>query len=271
VTSAEKVVFITGVSSGFGKACFDRFSKPGYLVVGTIRKGKAGGDGARAVVKMDVRDDESVRKAVRTAVDTCGGIDVLINNAGISVVGSLEDTSVEEAQLLFDTNFWGSLRLIKAVLPVMRERGGGHIINIGSLGGIVALPFQGVYSASKYAMEGMTAALSMEVKPFGIKVTVIEPGDFHTAITKNRIVAERARNNSPYAAGFEKALAVFVKGETEGENPERLAALIEKVIRAKNPRLRYRIGKKRELLAVSLSALLPDRLFERMTMDHFGS
>lgn len=267
----DKVLLITGVSSGIGRACYEHFSKPGYAVVGTIRKGAEGPDGtpARSTVRMDVLDDASIRRAVEQTLGTHKKIDVLINNAGISLVGSLEDTSMEEAKLQFDVNFWGTVKLIKAVLPVMREQGFGHIVNIGSLAGVVALPFQAFYSGGKYAVEGISEALSMEVKPFGIKVTIIEPGDFNTPLTQNRVVAKQARGDSRYADRFEKTLAVIERGESRGEPPARIPDLIERVIHARSPKLRYRIGKSRELFAASLSALLPRRAFEKLLMDYF--
>ena len=270
--AAGRVVFISGVSSGIGKACYEHFSKPGYVVVGTVRKGVEGSDGAaaRSLVRMDLLDDESIRRAVEWTIGAHARIDVLINNAGVSLVGSLEDTSIEEAKLQFDVNFWGTVKLIKAVLPVMREQGHGHIVNIGSLAGVFALPFQAFYSGSKYAVEGISEALSMEVKPFGIKVTIIEPGDFDTPLTQNRVVAKQARGDSRYADRFEKTLAIIERGESRGESPARIPALIERVIHARNPRLRYRIGKNRDLFAASLSALLPRRAFEKLLMDYFG-
>ncbi|MGB8489815.1 MAG: SDR family NAD(P)-dependent oxidoreductase, partial [Bacteroidales bacterium] len=181
----DKVVLITGISSGFGRETAAILADKGHKVYGTVRKT---GDphGNVKVLEMDLTNHVSIKDAVRTIVENEGRIDVLINNAGMHIGGPAETTPLENVRLLIDTNFIGMVRLTQEVLPVMRSQGSGIIINISSIGGLMGLPFQSFYSAGKFAIEGFSEALRMEVRRFGIKVVVIEPGDFHTSNTANR-------------------------------------------------------------------------------------
>src|SRR5215469_12347627 len=198
--SQEKVAVITGVSSGIGRAIAGLLSQIGFRVFGS----------ARAIVEpkvpleevellsLDVRDDDSVRSCVRTAVDRAGRIDALVNNAGYTLIGSLEETTIEEAKQLFETNFFGVLRMTQAVLPLMRGQGSGRIINIGSVVGFVPAPYQGIYCASKHALEGYSESLDHEVRQFGIRISVIEPGFTKTRISQNsQLVNHRLDTYTP--------------------------------------------------------------------------
>lgn len=186
--NGAKVVLVTGASSGIGQACAELLSARGHTVYGTSRKPPP--EPARhRMLELDVTRDDSVQKAVATVLEEQGHLDVVVNNAGYALAGPIEDTSIEEARHQLDTNFFGVLRVCKAVLPSMRARGSGLIVNVSSLGGMVGLPFQGLYSASKFALEGLTESLRQEVAPFGVQVTLLQPGDVRTAITDNRVRA----------------------------------------------------------------------------------
>ena len=175
-----KVILITGISSGFGREMAKLLAEEGHSVYGTVRNEGKTNDGVN-ILKMDLTDNESINKVVKTIVEKEGRLDVLINNAGMHTGGPIETTPAENIRLQMDTNFIGMVHLTNSILPVMRKQGGGMIINISSIGGLMGLPFQAFYSASKFAIEGFSEALRMEVRKFNIKVVVINPGDFHTS------------------------------------------------------------------------------------------
>ena len=186
----KKVVLITGASSGIGKTCADYLEALGHKVYGASRS--LGHKSSSEVITeeirgkgwirvgMDVTNEKSVEQGVAHILKAEGRLDAVINSAGYGISGSVEDTAIEEAYSQFETNFFGVLRVCRAVLPIMRKQKSGCIINMSSIAGIISLPFQGLYCASKFALEGMTEALRLEVKPFGIHVVLIEPGNFRT-------------------------------------------------------------------------------------------
>jgi NAD(P)-dependent dehydrogenase (short-subunit alcohol dehydrogenase family) len=262
MSATEPVVLITGASSGFGRVTAALLSARGMRVYGTSRQ-PVEGPLPYAMVRMDVGDDASVRTAIDGIVADAGRIDVAINNAGIAVSGSVEDTSIEEARLQLETNFLGTVRVIQTVLPHMRERRTGTIINVSSLAGLVGMPFQALYSASKFAVEGLTEGLRLELAPFGVHVVLIEPGDFRTEMTAHRIVARRAEGGA-YAAQFRRTLAVYVDGETGGADPMLFARTVERIIAAPSPRVRYLIGSRAQRLAAMSKRVVSARLFERL-------
>jgi NAD(P)-dependent dehydrogenase (short-subunit alcohol dehydrogenase family) len=259
----SKVVLITGTSSGIGLACARHLAERGFRVFGTRRRPE-GAPASFQELAMDVNDDASVLHAIEAIHQQAGRIDVLVNNAGLGYAGAIEDTSIHEARAQLETNFFGTLRLCQAVLPRMRAQGGGRIINISSIGGLIALPFQGMYCASKFAVEGMTEALRMEVRPFGIEVSLVEPGDFRTEFTRHRIRVKASGQGSSYAEQMQVSLGIMERDEQRGPSPVAVAKLIEKIIEAKNPRLRYSVGMFPQRLAISLRRLLPAWLFERI-------
>lgn len=261
-----KVILITGASSGIGKCCFDFLQEQGYVVYGTSRNES----NKTHMLQMDVTNYTSIEKAIQYIIEREARLDVLVNNAGISIVGAIEDTSMTEAQRIMDTNFWGILRTTRAVLPAMREQNSGLIINISSLAGLFAIPFQSFYSASKFALEGFTESLRMEIRSFGIHACLIEPGDFRTKISENRIFTNQSNDTSNYFEKFESAKKVIVSGERNGEHPEKIARLVAKLILTKNPKVRYRIGKLLDLLAAILKPVLPQKIFEWLIRNHYG-
>ncbi|MGE0018041.1 MAG: SDR family oxidoreductase [Draconibacterium sp.] len=267
---SKKVVLITGISSGFGKQTAVLLAKNGHTVYGTVRKQSESIDNVNILV-LDLLDAESIEKSVHTILQNEGRIDVLINNAGMHTGGPLETTPNDYIRRQLETNFFGLAELTRKVLPLMRKQGSGTIINISSIGGLMGLPFQGYYSASKFAVEGFSEALRMEVKQFGIKVVVINPGDFHTNNTANRrgFLAESGENDA-YQVQFEKTLAVIEKDENKGWNPEILAQKMVKIVNCKNPRQRYIIASFEQKLAVFIKKILPGKLFSKILADHYG-
>jgi len=266
----NRVVLITGASSGIGKACAERLASEGDRVYGASRnpKEEASVPGLQ-MIAMDVNYDESVAAAIERLVQAEGRIDVVVNNAGFGIAGAVEDTSIEEAKALFETNFFGMLRVCRAVLPVMRSAQHGTIVNISSLGGRIGLPYQGLYSATKFAVEGMSEALRMEVRQFGIRVMMIEPGDFRTGFTKNRRYVAAAGQDSAYGGSFERTIKVAEKDEQTGSSPERIARLIVRILRKPSPRVRYSVGGMSQRGAAVLKQVLPSRVFEWALMKYY--
>ena len=213
------------------------------------------------LIPLDVTSDDSVAAAVRHVLDREGALDIVVNNAGFGIAGAVEDTSIGEAREQFDANFFGTMRVCRAALPVMRRQGGGCIVNISSIAGQVGIPFQALYSASKFAVEGFTEALRMEVAPFGIRVVLVEPGDFRTGFTGNRRFAAPGASDA-YRERQARAIGVMEHDETLGGTPEAVARLIHRIVTSRSPRLRYAVGPVSERLALLLKRFAPARLFE---------
>lgn len=184
--SNSTVVVVTGVSSGIGRAAAEKFAKRGCRVFGTVRSiASAVPLPGVELVQMDVRDDASVQSGIQTIIDRTGRIDVLVNNAGTSLIGAVEETSTAEATSLFDTNVLSILRTVQAVLPHMRAQRRGRIVNVSSVLGFLPAPYMGLYSASKHAVEGLTETLDHEVRQFGIRVALVEPSFTRTNLDSN--------------------------------------------------------------------------------------
>ena len=265
----RQVIFITGVSSGFGKRIAVLLSSKGYTVYGTSRK-DIDTDHNVTILKADVTDAASMKIAIDSVIKKESRIDVVINNAGMGISGAIEEFSLEDVKLQMGTNVMGVFNTIQAALPTMRRQKDGLIINISSIGGLMGLPFQGFYSASKYAIEGLSEALRMEVKQFNIKVVVIEPGDFATNFTANRKIVSNGKTNSAYKEQLSKSLAIIEKDEKGGMAPEFLANKLLKIIESKNPCHRYVISSFEQKLAVCLKAILPDSMFFKILASHYG-
>ncbi|MDQ3145408.1 MAG: SDR family oxidoreductase, partial [Actinomycetota bacterium] len=206
-------VLITGCSSGFGRLAAQAFARKGHTVVATMRTPEKGKDLVQEaetsgldlrVVALDVTDEASVRSAVDEAIEAVGPLDVLVNNAGIELRSSIEEAGDAEVQAQFDTNVFGLLRVVRAVVPAMRQRRAGVVVNVGSIAGLVARPYGGLYAASKHAVEAITEALHYELAPFGVRVAVIEPGQFATDLLSNALVAANFTEASPYWADSER-------------------------------------------------------------------
>lgn len=266
--NAKKTAFVTGASSGIGKAAAQALARAGYRVIGTSRR--AGPDDVRDGIRMiacDVTNDASVAQAVEVAHAELGRIDLLVNNAGYAVSGAAEESSVDQVRSLFDTNFLGVVRVTNAVLPIMRAQAGGRILNIGSVMGLIPGPFGAYYSASKHAIEGYSESLDHEVRPFGIRVAVIEPWATKTSIEANspqgdRPVAAYAQALSRYRAAFDAAMAA-------GDTAEDVAMTILDAARDRSPRLRYASGKAARQTSFA-RRFLPRGLFDRTLRKQFN-
>lgn len=262
------VVLITGASSGIGKALANFLMSQGYKVYGTTRKPVARetelktspNGGYLRMIQLDVRSEESIRKALEYIIEREGALHVLINNAGFGIAGSVEDTTAAEAHQQFDTNFFGVLRMCNQVVPIMRRQHKGLIINVSSVAGLIAIPFQGMYSASKYAVEALTEALRMEVKPFGIRVTMVEPGDTKTGFTANRQTVAAA-GDSIYKERFTRSIRVMADSEQNGPEPKTILRIVAKLLQRKNPPIRTVIGGSYKMI-VFLKRVLPSRFVE---------
>jgi short-subunit dehydrogenase len=264
---SKKVILITGTSSGIGESCANYLYDLGHKVYGVSRSPHF--NPKFKWIKMDITDDTEVSSVVNYIVDQEGRIDVLVNNAGIHLAGAIEEISIKEAKQQFDTNFFGTLNLIRCVLPYMRNQKNGLIINISSIGGLMGLPFQGMYCASKFAIEGLTESLRMELKQTGIHTTLILPGDTCTPITRHRTKNISTLKSKNYALSFYRTMNVIEKDECLGTDPIEIAKLIDKLIHLKSIRVRYIIGKLSERLAVMLKKILPADFFELILIKKY--
>ena len=265
----KKVILITGISSGFGKQTAQLLAAQGHSVYGTVRTECETADNVN-VLKMDLTDIESIKRAVKTVIEKEGRIEVLINNAGMHTGGPIETSTPENIKLQMDTSFMGMVYLTREVLPSMRNHGGGKIINVSSIGGLMGLPFQGFYSASKFAIEGFSEALRMEVRKFNVKVVVINPGDFHTSNSANRRkFLSPTGPEDPYQKQFERTLSVIENDEAKGWDPVILARKLVKIVDRKNPGHRYIVASFDQKLAVLLMRILPGKLFMKILNDHY--
>ena len=261
------VILITGITSGFGRAMAARLNSDGHKVYGTYRRDSQQIPGV-TYLKADVQDHESLNNAVNCIIEKEGRIDTVISNAGMGIGGPLEFTSIEDAQRQMDVNFMGMVRLLNLVVPIMRNQHHGHIICVSSIGGLMGLPYQGMYSASKFAIEGYCEALRLEVRQFGIKVTVINPGDFSTGFT-----AQRGKVNNPEAMtaypGYAKSMESIEHDENSGLQPNRLARRISKIVRKKHPANRYIIATLVQKASVLLKAILPAKWFDKILASYY--
>ena len=255
----SKVILITGASSGFGKAAAERLAARGHIVYGTSRKPFL--HETVRFLQMDVRDAESVKAGVETIIEKEGRIDVAICNAGMGIGGSLELASHEEIELQMQTNFMGCVNVCQQVLPYMRKQRNGRIINLSSIGGVMGLPYQGFYSASKFAIEGFSEALSAEVKGYGITESIVEPGDFKTGFTASRKNSDATMQSDAYGESFRRSLQIIEKEENGGLAPEVLAKTIEKIVNARHPKLRYPVANLEQRLSILLHSILPGNWF----------
>jgi NAD(P)-dependent dehydrogenase (short-subunit alcohol dehydrogenase family) len=266
--SDQRVVLITGASSGVGQATARVLAQKGYTVVGTSRN-SAGAKSIPGVemLSLDVRADDSVQACVEAVHHRCGHLDVLINNAGYELAGALEALSQLEVTNQFETNFFGVVRMVNAVLPSMRQRKRGHIINVSSLSGLSAIPFLGIYSATKFALEGYTEALRHEVKPFNIHVSLTQAGFLKTPMMHHRQTAEH--RVSEYDEWRQRALMAIRAHEENGPGPELVAETLLAILSSSNPRLRYLIGQQARTVG-RLRRFLPAGMYEQGVRRNFS-
>jgi NAD(P)-dependent dehydrogenase (short-subunit alcohol dehydrogenase family) len=246
--SSQRVVLITGASSGVGRSTARLLSQKGYKVFGTSRN-PTGADATPGVemLALDVRADDSVAACLKAVSNRAGPIDVLVNNAGYELAGALEEISMDEAKAQFETNFFGVVRMVKGVLPLMRHQKRGQIVNITSLSGLAPIPFMGIYSASKFALEGYTEGLRLEVTPFNIRVSMIEAGFLNTPMMNNRQVA--AQTIEEYDPWRQRAFKAIRGYEEKGPGPELVAETVLKILNTDAPRLRHMVGQQAKFVS----------------------
>lgn len=272
------VCLITGCSSGFGLATALHFARAGETVVAGVHHAARAGELQRScaregltvdVVTLDVDDEASVVEAVAGVVDAHGRIDVLVNNAGLGLTGAIEESSEADVRQLFETNVFGPLRLLRAVLAVMRQQDAGVVVNMSSLSGVVSAPFSGVYSATKFAVEALSEALHYEVKPFGIRVAIIEPGRVATSFSGNRLVA--VPDASPYTERRSRWDAAMERlpGRDQPCGPSAVAVAVYEAATCPDHPLRRLVGADAELVA-GLRRDLDDAAFEHTVRSALG-
>lgn len=262
------VILITGITSGFGKAMAQRLTADGHKVYGTHRKAADFISGV-TYIQADSQSDADCEAAVQQVMAAEGRIDVFINNAGMGIGGPIEFNQISETQRQMDVNWMGMVRYLHFVLPIMRKQHSGRIICLSSIGGLMGLPFQGAYSASKYAIEGYCEALRLETRNAGIKVIVVEPGDFATSFTAQRASVTDPEAQAAYPS-YSKALSNIEHDETNGLKPEFLAAKICKIVKAKRPRHNYIVATFVQRLSVYIKAILPPKLFAKVLSLYYG-
>ncbi|MBL8153228.1 MAG: SDR family NAD(P)-dependent oxidoreductase [Anaerolineae bacterium] len=258
LTSSPRVILITGASRGFGAAAARLLAQRGHRVYGTSRDPASAQAEGFTLLPLDVREDDSARRCVETVLNQAGRLDTLVNNAGVSLGGAVEEATPEEARQLFETNFFGVLRMTSAVLPTMRAARRGQIINISSLAGLVGVPYLGLYAASKHALEGYSASLRYELRRFGIAVSLVEAGNYRTDI-RFTFPAQRIPD---YDGIREQATAVHDTDVRDGHPPDPVARLIARIVESRHPRLRYVAAEGLESGVPLMRRFLPDALQE---------
>ena len=264
----SKVVLITGGSSGIGKSIGEFLHQKGFVVYGTSRNPERVLNSVFPLIGLDVRNTVSIQAAVAHVIKIAGRLDVVINNAGVGITGPLEEIPTAEIKNNFETNFFGPIEVMKAVLPQMRLQRSGLIINITSIAGYMGLPYRSVYSASKGALELITESLRMEVKSFGIHLTNVAPGDFATNIASGRFHAPLL-NDSAYKIPYGNTLKMIDEQVDSGSNPNEMAVVIYKIIQTKAPKVHYKVGLLMQKFSIILKRVLPDNVYEKLLMKHY--
>ena len=264
----KPVALVTGASSGIGFATASLLASRGYRTFATSRDpaGRPGPTGVE-MLQLDVRSDESARSAIAEVIKRSERIDILINNAGYGLFGAVEETALDEARGQFETNFWGAVRLTQLVLPAMRERRSGRIINISSVLGFMPVPFQPFYVASKHALEGYCDVLNLEVRPFGVFVSLIEPGFVRTGFFDHRV--EVKGRLAPYTSSRERVSPLMRERTDNASHPDVVARVVLNCIMARDPALRYTVGFDGGMLKAT-RRLLPSVLFDKLLRKSFA-
>jgi len=259
-------VLVTGASSGIGAAAASLLASEGWRVFGTSRRPPTASRPGVEWIEMDVRDEDSVRAGVALASRHAGHLDALVCNAGFGVFGSIEEVPLATAREQFDTNVFGVLSCVRAILPDFRSRRAGRIILVGSLAGRVPIPFQGHYSATKAAVDSLAQALRMELSPFGVEISLVEPGDIRTAFNDATDFSLAMR--SAYGARIARCEGVIRRSLEKAPEPTLVARTILRALTARRPRTRYPVGPDSRLVPLG-RRLLPDWIAERLVRLHF--
>jgi NAD(P)-dependent dehydrogenase (short-subunit alcohol dehydrogenase family) len=267
-SSVRRAVLVTGASAGIGRACADRLHADGWSVTGASRRGTSSGGWTGLV--MDVDDDESVRAGVAAVLEANGRIDAVVAAAGWGLAGPVEHSAIDEAKAQMETNFWGCVRLVKHALPAMRAQASGRVVLMSSIGGAIGIPFQAFYSASKFALEGYGEALAYEIAPFGVQVTLVQPGNVRTDFTASRRMARDAHDGSVYGPTAGKAISAMERDERNGVPAANVAAVVARVLGSRRPPRRVSVGKASERAGLVAKRLLPFRVFESGARSSLG-
>ncbi len=263
----SKVILITGTSSGFGRTIAEKLHIEGYTVIGTSRKAeKIYSD--YLTIKLDINDYEASKYEVDEIIKKYGKIDILINNAGINITGPTETMKMNDVKNVFDTNFFSQLNLIQTVLPHMRSKKMGLIINITSIAGYLGLPFWSAYCASKASFRVLAESINIELKKYNVNVVNIAPGDYKTEILNNRRDSDNP-SSSPYFQDYENIINSVNRKMTHGRDPIEVANLVLKIIKEKKPKINYLVGGFLEK-KITLKSLLPDKLFQKIIMKLYS-
>ncbi|MBT8270342.1 MAG: SDR family oxidoreductase [Bacteroidia bacterium] len=263
----KKVILVTGGSSGIGKSICEYLHTRDYKVYGTSRNPDRYSDFDFNLIALDVTDEQSVERCIAEVMDQAGRIDVLINNAGAGITGPFEEVPNSEIRKNLETNFIGPVSMMKAVLPIMRNQNSGKIINITSIAAYMGLPFRGIYSSGKAALEVLTEAIRMEVKAFNIEVTNLAPGDFATNIAAGRFHSE-VDPNSAYGETYGRILNEINEHVDSGRDPLEVAKAVEKIIRMRHIKPHYTVGAFVQKFSVVLKSILPQKTFEKLLLRH---
>lgn len=264
----SKVILITGGSSGIGKSIGEYLTEKGYKVYGTSRNPKNYTTSKFPLVALDVKDTSTIQSAVNEVITKEQKIDVLINNAGVGITGPIEEIPETEIKNHFETNFYGPMRVINTVLPQMRTQKSGLVINVTSIAGYMGLPFRGIYSAGKGALNIVTEAYRMELKDFNINMCTLAPGDYATNIAAGRYHS-KAETNSPYKTTYNRILKEIDEHVDDGGDPLEVAKMVHKIITTKQPKVHYKVGAFMQKFSVTLKGILPNKIFEKLMLNHY--
>lgn len=266
----KKVALVTGTSSGIGKETAKLLVENGYIVYGASRRVEKMSElkelGVK-LVEMDITDDDSIVRCVEEILRNENRMDVLVNNAGYGSYGALEDVSISEAKYQFEVNIFGLARLTQLFLPIMRQQRNGRILNVSSIGGSFGEPHGAWYHATKFALEGLSDSLRMELTPFGIDVVIIKPGAILTewnAIARENLI--KVSGNSDYKELVRKHVKMLASADKRGSSPEVVAKTILKATKSKKPKTRYVTGSGAHLI-LFLKSVLSDRIFDKMMLS----
>ncbi|WPO43960.1 oxidoreductase [Tardiphaga sp. 42S5] len=267
MTRNGKVALVTGASSGIGKASTAALRDAGFHVFGTSRRPSAQSGDAPAMLSCDVTDDASVAECVRSVIGQAGRLDVLVNNAGHGLTAGAEESTLNQTKALFDVNFFGVVRMTNAALPFMREQNGGRIINVSSVLGFIPSPYSALYSATKHALEGYSESLDHELRPFGIRVSLLEPAYTRTSFEENTSRPDRPLQ--VYEAARQNSLAKTREIMKTAEGPGEVGRMVVEAATAAVPRRRYACGKEARKISL-LRRFVPPSLFDRSLRKQFG-
>ena len=267
------MVLVTGASAGIGRACADRLAGAGWAVTGASRRGTGCDRAATSLwtgLVMNVDDDAAVAAGVDGVSQQHGRLDAVVAAAGWGVAGAAEFTSIRAAKAQFETNFWGCVRVVQAALPHMRAQRSGRIVLISSIGGVIGIPFQAYYSASKFALEGFAESLGYEIAPFGVTVTLVQPGNIKTDFTASRQTDDAADGDQVYAAAMKRAVEVMERDEANGAPAQQVAAVVQRMLETTRPPRRVSVGKPGERAGLVAKRVLPFRVFEAAAKGSLG-